>query len=274
MYDIATYGDLLISAGSFVLNTDPRTAGGGLSISKDCGNTWSIDYHFGPLLASPDAVYNYNSDDPGVWRFTNLFKFNGTLYASGWGMSRLYKFNGNTFSFANVDLFPNTPSMFEETPTSIEEPESEDAEHVLLADPRIGGYITNAVEFKNILVYIGGVVAIDHDWIPVGIYKATEIEERAIKRLRFLEEEDEPRDLMVFANTLYVLASREAEDGFVTSVYSTMNTNDWQRVLRFTADAPAYSFEYLDGYMYFGLGGDRNSSGEIHRCSLGCDAGS
>jgi hypothetical protein len=58
------------------------------------------------------------------------------------------------------------------------------------------------------------------------------------------------------------------DSGFQSRVYVTRDLNEWSVVTDFAADAPAFSIEVLDGYLYLGLGGAYLSSGNIYRVKL------
>ena len=64
------------------------------------------------------------------------------------------------------------------------------------------------------------------------------------------------RDLLEIEGQLYVLASKELENGkFKTCVFVTENLKNFSEVLNFEADSYMISFEYIDKTFIFGEGG-------------------
>jgi len=84
-------------------------------------------------------------------------------------------------------------------------------------------------------------------------------------------------DLLLIEDRLYALTnSRLAGGQFKVSIYATdqpsAKANDWVEVLHFISDTMARSFEYHQGYFYFGLGrneGDaENQAGQLLRIHM------
>ena len=66
-------------------------------------------------------------------------------------------------------------------------------------------------------------------------------------------------DLLVMDNQIYALANEKISPtqfkvyGYVAT-QPTENSSSWTEVLHFSSENMARSFEYQDGYFYFGLG--------------------
>ena len=67
-------------------------------------------------------------------------------------------------------------------------------------------------------------------------------------------------DILIINNELYVLANKKQQNNkFIIYVYKTEAISDkikWQKVLEFSSNNKARSFEYLNSTFYFGLGQD------------------
>lgn len=116
-------------------------------------------------------------------------------------------------------------------------------------------------------VYLGACAALDHDWIPVGLFAAGA---SGNARLLPLPGGARPRDLLVRDGTLHVLASTDdGGRGTIVHVFTSRDLQEWTEALRFRADTFARSFEILGGDYYFGLGSEADrltdSTGRILR---------
>jgi hypothetical protein len=261
VYDLAMYEGRLYAVGSGGLPGDPPPdMGGFVGVSDDVGRSWGIEQHFGPF--SEEGITRVRSpSDPGVWRFMSLFELQGKLFASGWGASRIYELGPGGFSVLRVDPFPGTASQFDEAP--LLPPNEIDLSmkelYHLYADPKVGGYIARSVQFSGQLVYIGQ---------GIGLFEATAMQDGQIRRVLDLGAAWQPRDLIATGDQLYALCVSAMDSGFQSRVYVTRDLNEWSVVTDFAADAPAFSIEVLDGYLYLGLGGAYLSSGNIYRVKL------
>jgi hypothetical protein len=273
VYDLLMYENRLYAAGSAQLpGSTPLAAGGFLGVSDDGGQSWEMKLHLGPF--SGDGVTRgRDASDPGVERFTSLFELQGKLLASGWGASRIYELGPGGFSVLEVDPFPGIASQFSEPPllppNEVVLMSTEEIDR-LWGDPKVAGYIARSVEFSGQLVYIGGIVSWTpyEPWQGIGVFAATAMRDGQIRRVLDLGGAWESRDLAVSGDELYVLSVSATSSGFQSRVDVTRDLSEWSVVLEFVTDAPAFSIEVLDGYLYVGLGGAYPSSGSIYRTLL------
>jgi len=271
VYDLAMYENRLYAAGSGQLPGSTTLDGGFIGVSDDGGWSWGIELHLGPFCK--DGITRVrDASDPGVARFTSLFELQGRLFASGWGASRIYELGPDGFSLLEVDPFPGIASQFDEPPLlPPNEVNLSNAEiDRLWSDPKVAGYIARSVQFSGPLVYIGGIMSwtLYEPWQGIGVFAATAMQEGQIRRVLDLGATWEPRDLAVSGDELYVLSVSATDDGFRSRVDVTRDLSEWAVALDFAADAPAFSIEVLDGYLYLGLGGAYLSSGNIYRMKL------
>lgn len=205
-----------------------------IHISSDHGDTWVIGRY--PVL-----------------NFLEFFELNDRLYAYGCcNVKVIYEYANGSFSeVTGVDVFPSS--------------------RVYLAP-----IVAKSVNFKGVLVYLQTVWLMESESAPwnyfvdrVGIYKAQSMSQSDIQRLTFLQEDEKPYDILVHEGTIYVLASSGGGSSYTMKVYASTDLSHWEEKISFSAHAPAYSFEYLDGYFYFGLGGDNPHSGDIYRYHFG-----
>jgi len=274
VHDVAVYENRLYVVGSGVFAygaSGPSEAGGFIGVSADTGQSWEIEKHLSWWF-SDDVPYVHDAADPGVERFVSLFELQGELFASGWGVSRIYKLGPDGFFVHAVDPFPGVASQYSEPPLPAPNFNgmSPEAFQLLLDDPKVGGYIARSVHFSEQLVYIGGTRSetLYRPWRGIGVFAATEMRDGGIRRILDLGAGWEPRDLVVAGEELYVLSVSPAGNRFRSRVDVTRDLSEWSAVADFTADAPAFSVEVLDGYLYVGLGGAHRSSGNIYRTKL------
>lgn len=72
-----------------------------------------------------------------------------------------------------------------------------------------------------------------------------------------------PRDALEIENQLYVLASKQLENGkYTTSVFVTENLENYTEVLNFETQSYINSFEYIDKTFVFGEGGTSENTNE------------
>jgi hypothetical protein len=272
VYDLAMYEGRLYAVGSGELPGGSTTLDGGfIGVSDDGGWSWGIDLHLGPFCE--DGITRVrDASDPGVARFTSLLELQGKLFASGWGTSRIYELGPDGFSLLEVDPFPGIASQFDEPPLiPPNEVDMSSAEiDRMWGDPKVAGYIARSVQFSGPLVYIGGVMSWTpyEPWQGIGVFAATAMQDGQIRRVLDLGATWEPRDLTVSGDKLYVLSVSLTDGGFRSRVDVTLDLSEWAVALDFMADAPAFSIEVLDGYLYVGLGGVYPSSGNIYRAKL------
>ncbi|MFC2081912.1 hypothetical protein ACFLR0_01875 [Candidatus Bipolaricaulota bacterium] len=276
VYDIAEVDGQLVAVGAQIREDDEGYYGGGaFFFSDDGGLTWESQVTLSTHYSGTDV---FDPQQPDSVRFTELFEFRGDLYASGWLMPTLYIYEDGRFSYVEIDAFPGVgtgdgvgcgalPHIAAEY---VDDLMSDEQWYGAFEefDPCMTARITNHAVLGEQFVYIGGTLARDHGWEAFGLFAATSFSAGEIRRVRTPTASEEPRDLSADGDLLYLLASEATEDGFVSRIYSTQDLETWEPLVEFTSDAPAYSIEILDGFLYVGLGGDSPSSGSIYRVGL------
>jgi hypothetical protein len=221
-WDMYTFGSLLFATIS------PNGGGTSIKTSSDNGLTWQNTTYSGTISFNATTV------------FSAFFELNGALYASQWDTNHdLTRYQGsNTFvdmgaAIAN-GMFPNTPQF----------------------QP---GFVYTRVErpvnYAGQLVYLG--VQPDsafHMWVPVGIYKASAIDN--VQKITFSA--GTAWDIEVGTDGfLYILTNKRiSANQFTVAVHRTSDLSNWTEVLSFSSGTYARSFARLDPSFYFGLGGD------------------
>jgi hypothetical protein len=130
------------------------------------------------------------------------------------------------------------------------------------------------------LLYIGSETYNDHQYYPIGLYRASSL--NYVKQIP-LESGFLPWDVMVRDRTAYVLSARQkAPNQFIIRVQKSVDLLNWNTIVEFTRPSFARSFEYLKGDFYFGMGiewqddtqtsnftflGSPEESGNIYRLS-------
>lgn len=105
----------------------------------------------------------------------------------------------------------------------------------------------------NKLIYIAGEIYNDHQWLPLGLFVATDIN-NAVK-VTLPNVSALPMDILVRGNLVYVLAHvKNADNTYTNYIYKTNDLSTWGEVLEFKHATFARSFEELNGDFYFGLG--------------------
>lgn len=124
--------------------------------------------------------------------------------------------------------------------------------------------IWNPLEFQNYLIYpvrsySNSKVKYEQAYMnSLGIYYKEKIGETP-KELP-LPHNTIGEDILIVNDELYILANKKKQNNkFTVYVYKTDRISDkikWQKVLEFTSNNKARSFEYLNSTFYFGLGQD------------------
>lgn len=271
VYDIAEWEDSLVAVGAHIIEREEGVyhGGGAFYCSSDHGQSWDVEV---TLSTSYEGSEVYDPVRPDAVRFTELFELDGKLYASGWFMPRIYIYEDGQFSFVDVNAFPGVAAGSGEPCGALPDIVADYGEDVYAAievfDPCLTARITRNTAFDGKLIYIGGQHHKDHGWKAFGLFEATAMKEGAIRRLTFLPDGEEPRDLIAIDDKLYLVTAQELEDSYRSRIYSTTDVRTWSVLLEFEADAPAYSIEFMDGYLYIGLGGDHPGSGNIYKAIL------
>ena len=114
------------------------------------------------------------------------------------------------------------------------------------------GRVVRPVQFRNVTVYIGAKTYTDHNWTPFGLFS---VDASYNVRILPLESDMQPWDLLVDADTLYVLLFGPQLTGeSAISILATCDLVDWHEVLRFSSSTFARSFALYNNDFYFGLG--------------------
>ncbi|XEC96005.1 hypothetical protein AB6A23_05405 [Paenibacillus tarimensis] len=126
---------------------------------------------------------------------------------------------------------------------------------------------------KDKLLYIAGEIHNDHQWIPQGLFVATDL--GSARGVIFPNADALPMDILVRGDQIYVLAYVKNSSRLYTNMVYKIKAKDldkdanWIELFRFSQDTFARSFEELNGDFYFGLGSDveplSESSGTILR---------
>jgi len=94
--------------------------------------------------------------------------------------------------------------------------------------------------------------------VPIGMYCAFYDKDKnmVVQKLK-IDEQCRPRDMLVRKNKVYVLATCSVGKLVNNKVFMLdEKINNQQEILGFKSNTFARSFEYLEGYFYFGLGTD------------------
>ncbi|MDP3983322.1 MAG: hypothetical protein Q8Q65_04595, partial [bacterium] len=127
-------------------------------------------------------------------------------------------------------------------------------------------WITNESTFNSNLVYIvatpGG--GNTNNWIPISLVKSSAMGSASQINL---PNSATPRDTLVNGSNIYVLAHTGSAGAYTNYVFSSTDLTTWTEVLSFSHETFARSFEYQNGYFYFGMGTDStalsNKAGDI-----------
>jgi len=134
------------------------------------------------------------------------------------------------------------------------------------------GKLVKPVSLGDATVYIGAAPHNDHQYFPLGLYRATLTETHSLK-IQPIALPSPPRatqerlvwDLMKQGNTLYALTSYRDHDEWINTVYASTDALQWTALFQFRSPTFARSFEWMpdneanaqgatEGGWYFGLG--------------------
>jgi hypothetical protein len=211
-----------------------------VAVSRDDGATWQNVYLSGCRIHAMLTVSGrvYATDMVAGPRWQEAWH-NWAIEA---GRPELV--HSNVYEFDGVDGFEPRPDLT--APALFPETESVGRQESKLVKP---------VCFGSKATYIGGCCHNDHQFLPFGLFAANSLEEGAVDVRRLeLPADGRPWDLIVRDGRLYVLLGSPVDDGHLVRVLASDDLEDWTELLRFHASTFARSFEYLDGYWYFGLG--------------------
>lgn len=242
----------IISGTMYIASHDPRGAGG--QFYRIEGNAWkehsglqnypgTHNYDMaldGGLLFASGGPISFSLDNGATWQYCGaypggrsfrMFKLAGKLYVDGFGS--VHTGNGFFQSISSATTVPMLPPVA--------------ADDYVNSERRIAKETTLGAT----LVYIAAQAINDHQWLPVSLMKATDI---GVSQQIFLPANPIPRDIVVVGSTVYVLGHTGLQGNFTNFVYSSTDLVNWTETLRFAHAAFARSFEYLNGYFYFGMG--------------------
>lgn len=231
VYDLAYFNGKLYAAIAYTANGSTTTPD--IWVSADDGATWS-------------KVGSINIF--GVMRAYTLFEFNGKLY----GSNAIPPFTNNKWSDeANLLSIDSTGA----------------SSTVLVNGSKMFPGITKNYASLNFfrlvrtqvvlnkLVYIAGELYNDNQWVPQGLFVATDINGANTVKVTLPNPNALPMDILVRGNLVYVLAYvKNADSTYTSYIYKTNNLTTWGEVLEFKHATFARSFEELNGDFYFGLG--------------------
>jgi len=220
----------------------------------------------GILLYSTQAPVNSNTwTGGGSFGGINFFNIGSDVYTSGSGiLLGVAKWNGTQFALA-TNLVADTQAFYRFDLNA--EPCSNQA-----LCPGAYGMMRHTV-FGSNTVYIGvryvhGIATIPFDHALFSASSAVTATNKAnyIGKNTGLPSNPnwKPWDLLVNGSTLYVLGSMPSTtSGMQTiTVHSTTDLNTWTEAFRFDYATFARSFEYANGYFYFGMGSHLEDAGD------------
>lgn len=243
VYDMAYFKGKIFAAISIGMFVDKDSTGAVVLMSEDNGNTWE------KMGFIPYSSNIFNS------RAYTLFEFKNKLYAVGglcpYGFP---KGGGGYFSDSVKILCFDQDSNGTIKTSQIEVYGSKMIPEATTIENKFNGIKmvrTNVV--NNKLLYIAGEYYNDHQWLPVGLYVATDI--NSAERINLPEQNALSMDTLARGNTAYVLAYiKISKSEYVNIVYKSDDLINWTELFRFKKDTYARSFEELNGDFYFGLG--------------------
>lgn len=233
----------------------------------------------GKLLAC--GYGTYESSDRGKTftnkrgpRYYSFFRFPKSVYAiadaQGEGEGSFTDKKGKTIKYkrpAHVSLAKKVAGKdFEFVPGA--KPDDVFPETPEFAKEALKAIRPSAIKDK--LVYIGGIVHNDHQIQPLGAYVAVD-GPKCFKAERIkLPAGAQPWYTMAVGSKVYLLWS--TPDGkkakFVNHVSATSDGKSFTELFSFEAPTFARSMEYLDGFVYFGLGTEVKEHGHFEGNSL------
>jgi hypothetical protein len=196
-----------------------------------------------PILISNDNGATWFQQWGSFWSSYNYFELVGRLYVQTFPdtaqpppHANFYQFNNTTALFEPVqgDMFPDSGVSF--VP--------------LVKSP--------TVTLNGSLVYLG---SYSGNLDTFGLWAASDF---GVARRVNLPNQAKPRDITLVSeggvDTVYVLTSTkkrvtDKSVSYLTEVYSSTDLHQWDRRVEFSRSTFARSFEYYQGYFYFGLGG-------------------
>lgn len=236
LYDLALHrGRLYAALGAFDLSSDH--GGSAVALSEDGGERWrTVD--LGGLrayLLMESAGRLYAVDVVGGEPLRRRLGERGRLA----GYAPVYELEGVERFRPRPDL--DRAALFPATELK-----------------RRAAKVTRALNLDGRLLYLGGYVHNDHQSRPFGAYLADSLTEGAVRVRRIeLPEGAWPADLLARDGRVRLLLNRPLEQGgYRISLWESRDLERWREPLHLIAPTFARSFEYLDGDLYIGLGGE------------------
>ena len=123
-------------------------------------------------------------------------------------------------------------------------------------DRRIKYKICRPLPYKGNVLYIGGIQHNDHQLTPLGAFHAVDGKDNLQVTAIGLPEKAEPWHFAVAGGKALLLFSVKKTDGkgYVNHVWQSEDGLAFSPLFYFQAKTFARAIEYLDGYLYFGLG--------------------
>ena len=222
-------------------------------MSSDGGKTFSYVY----MYADENTKVEVNSETSGTHRIYDLMEHKDKLYALGYNVVYEYKENENIFVKINNGVFL-LGSWYGKA-------------------PGLGKYVPlkTKLEFAGNAIFINGSIKYTDD-LSKGLVslKQKEFDNTEYKYSAYVY------DAIIINGELNVLCATPItkgltiENGYIISVYKTKDFEGWEPVLYFEYKDFARSFEYCNGYYYFGIGtkleetDDGTNSGRILRVKI------
>jgi len=228
---------------------------------------------------SSDGGESYTIRGGGGERTTALFQFTNVLYGVGIAQGErekwAYIYNAETGKSeygsytAKPDVTLFVRKAGDTTITCKYLSEQNELIFPGVSDFGVSGFkATRPVSYKNRVVYIGGRVHNDHQIAPVAAFVAVpprnvpDDEFHPFKASRIdLPEGAKPWSTMVLDDKVYILWSTKDGEKTVNHLSASTNALYFSEILSFQANTFARSVEYLDGFLYFGLGTEISDDG-------------
>jgi len=259
VWDVVQAGEQLLACGD---GSQAWAEGGDgpyafIHTSEDNGVTWRLEY--------PSSCN----------KIERLFSVGGDVYASAAYPSGILERTEEGFALIDVDPFPDLPAF---TDRQITESNAPNLPTEWQERPWDLVRINRVESWQDGILYIGSfpgtaqpIASNTTRSFPdsVGIFRATNIGQGAIERLSFIPEGLIPIDLVVRGLAAYVLAVSNDPASTHAVVFRGDPPEQWRPVFSIRdLPAMAYSFEIADGFIYLGLGGPNEFSGNVYQASL------
>jgi hypothetical protein len=225
-----------------------------LAVSDDLGLNWKT------LKINKYRIYNFLVVDDQIYTFASLlsggfekkFKENGAQL-----ITSVHEIKDHRIIIGRQDL-SSSENIFPDT-------------HL----EKINTVKTmRSATFKSKSIYIGAWEHNDHQSLPVGVFVASSFkkDKLVIEKIP-LPKGTIPWDILVKDDTVYILTETRRANSTEVSVWQSNDTKAWRELFFFSAATFARSFEILDEYWYFSLGGEQTQKGEMPSYNLSTSTG-